>query len=84
MVSQHWTDTMTEQARQLWAVYQQHHDISTRRGQTAGIDPVSGRVWFGESAKTIVAQMQAAGESAPLYFVRVGSEYYLRKGQHRC
>ena len=83
MVSHHWTDTMTKQAQQLWAVYQQQHDISTRLGQTAGIDPVSGRVWFGESAKTIAAQMQAEGKSVPLYFVRVGSEHYLRKGHRR-
>ena len=74
-----WTETETKRARHIWAVYQQEHDISERIGQTAGIDPSSGRVWFGESTKDIVAQMETEGVTTPLYFVRVGSEYYLRK-----
>ena len=27
-----------------WEAYQQQHDLSGRQGQTAGIDPVSGRL----------------------------------------
>ena len=50
---------------------------------TAGIDPVSGQIWFGASAKDIVAQMEAEGIVTPLYFVRVGTDYYLRKGRYR-
>ena len=45
-----WTDADTARALQVWAEYQQHHDVSVHIGQTAGIDPVSGRIWFGESA----------------------------------
>ncbi len=52
-------------------------------GQTAGIDPVSGRVWFGSSAKDIVAQMEAEGVSVPFYFIRIGFDFYLRKGDYR-
>jgi hypothetical protein len=73
----------SERARQGWSQYQRQHDVSDRLGQTAGIDPVSGCVWFGSSAKDIVAQMEAEGMSAPLYFVRVGFNFYLRKGGNR-
>ena len=52
-------------------------------GQTAGIDPISGGVWFGESAADIWRQRQAEGLDSPVYCVRVGYEYYLRKGSHR-
>ena len=77
------TDFDSERARQCWSQYQHQHDVSDRMGQTAGIDPVSGRVWFGSSAKDIVAQMEAEGVSTPLYFVRVGFDFYLRKGGYR-
>jgi hypothetical protein len=80
----HRTDFDSERARQHWSQYQRQHDVSDRRGQTAGIDPVSGRVWFGSSAKDIVAQMEAEGICIPLYFVRIGSDFYLRKGSYRC
>lgn len=78
-----WTETDTKKARQYWAEYQQQHDISSRRGQTAGIDPASGHIWFGASAQEIVAQMATEGVVTPLYFVRVGVDYYLRKGGQR-
>jgi hypothetical protein len=69
-------------ARQIWAEYQKTHDVSDRRGQTAGIDPVSGTIWLGTSIADVVEQMQASGLDTPLYFARVGYEYYYRKG-HR-
>jgi hypothetical protein len=77
------TEIDTERSRQFWAEYQRQHDVSDRLGQTAGIDPVRGRIWFGASAKDIVAQMEAEGVTMPLYFVRIGSDYYLRKGRLR-
>ena len=83
MAVENWTKTETEQARHIWKAYQQEHDVSTQIGQTAGIDPVSRRVWFGKSAKDIVTQMESEGVTTPLYFMRVGSDYYLRKGGHR-
>ena len=79
-----WTDVDTRRARQFWAEYQRQHDVSDRRGQTAGIDPASGCIWFGASAQDIVAQMDAAGVATPLYFVRIGFDHYLRKGSNRC
>jgi hypothetical protein len=78
-----WTERDTERAQQCWVEYQRQHDVSERIGQTAGVDPVSGRVWFGTSAKEIVAEMEAEGVTAPLYFVRVGAGHYLRKGRYR-
>jgi hypothetical protein len=78
-----WSEADTARARQIWAEYQKHHDVSARVGQAVGIDPVSGRVWFGESAQDIVRQMNAEGIDTLLYFVRVGSDYYVRKGGRR-
>jgi hypothetical protein len=75
-----WTKADTERAQAIWAEYVAEHDLSDRKGQAAGIDPDSGRVWFGESASEIVDQMDAANEFRPLFFVRVGSPSYLRKG----
>jgi hypothetical protein len=74
-----WTEADSARARQIWADYQRQHDVSDCLGQAVGIDPVSGRVWFGESAKDIMLQQQAEGNWAPLYFLRVGQDYYQRK-----
>jgi hypothetical protein len=79
-----WTKAHTEQALHDWEAYQQQHDLSPQQGQTAGIDPVSGRIWFGPSAKAIVAQLAAEGLTIPLSFLRIGRDVYLRKGCHRC
>jgi hypothetical protein len=78
-----WTDVDTERACAIWAEYQRDHDVSTLTGQTAGIDPRTGRVWFGESAADIWRQRHAEGMDTPIYCVRVGFDYYLRKGGHR-
>jgi hypothetical protein len=78
-----WTEDDTARALQIWAEYQKHHDVSHRKGQAVGIDPVSGKVWFGESALDIRRQMDAEGTDTPLYLLRVGYDYYLRKGGHR-
>ncbi len=78
-----WTDADTARALQVWAEYQQHHNVSDHLGQTAGIDPVSGRIWFGESATDIRRQMDAEGLDTPLMCLRVGSDYYVRKGGRR-
>lgn len=71
----------TDRARQLWEENQEQHDLTGRRGQTAGIDPVSGRIWIGESMRDVINQRNAAGIGAPLYFVRIGSPAYYRRGR---
>ena len=77
------TDADVRKAEQIWAEYQKQHDVSDRKGQAAGIDPWSGRVWFGESIEDIARQLEEKGLAGPLYFVRVGYDYYYRKGGHR-
>lgn len=78
-----WTDADTERAKEIWAEYQRTHDVSDRINQTAGIDPASGSVWFGDSALDIVRQRDSEGETGPIYVVRVGYDYYIRKGTRR-
>jgi len=78
-----WTEADTEKALQIWEEYQRQHDLSARKDQPVGIDPISGRVWFGESGLDIKRQMLAEGIDRPFYCVRVGHDYYLRKGGHR-
>ena len=80
MVAPFWTDADTNRACEIWREYQSRHDVSQMQGQTAGIDPVTERIWFGESAAEIATELEREGLFTPLYFVRVGFDYYLRKG----
>lgn len=75
-----WTREDLAQAQRLWADYQRQHDVSHRAGQAVGIDPRSGRVWFGDSAADIAMQQEEEGAVTPLFFSRVGSDHYVRKG----
>jgi hypothetical protein len=67
-------------AKQIWAEYQKEHDVSDRKGQAVGVEPISGRLWFGKRALDIKEQMLADGIDRPFYCVRVGYDYYVRKG----
>ncbi|MBI1832246.1 MAG: hypothetical protein HYR84_12450 [Planctomycetes bacterium] len=78
-----WNEADSARGMDLWADYQRSHGVSERIGQTAGIDPVSGAIWFGDSIQHVIAQRDAGGIAAPLFFIRVGSETYYRKGRHR-
>ena len=78
--SSNWREIDSLKAKQIWAAYQQQHDLSERVGQTVGIDPVSGRLWFGDSIQDVVSQRDADGLDSPLFFERVGSPVYFRKG----
>ena len=75
-----WTEADSNRAQEIWSQYEQQHDLSERLGQTAGIDPTSRSIWFGESIQNVIAQRDADGSEAPLFFVRVGSSTYYRKG----
>lgn len=81
MTVSNWTEADSIRAGEIWSEYQSRHDMSERTGETAGIDPFTGRIWFGESIQDVIAQRDAEGSAAPLYFVRVGSTTYYRKGQ---
>ncbi len=78
-----WTEADTVRASQIWRDFQNTHDVAAHLGQAVGIDPASGRVWFGDSAKAIVLRLEAEGIHAPLFFLRVGQDYYGRKGGRR-
>jgi hypothetical protein len=69
-----------ERAPAIWRKYCEQHDTTVRHGQTAGIEPASGRIWFGESATDVYRQKVADGMDAPIYVVRVGYDHYLWKG----
>ena len=75
-----WTPDHTTRARQFWDTYQKNHDLTALTGHTAGIDPENGRVWVGETAEDILAQLEAEGLRTPLYFVRIGFDHYFRRG----
>lgn len=74
-----WKDADSHKAKQIWATYQAQHDLSAFQGQTVGIDPNSGRVWFGASIQEVVSRRDAEGLTSPLFFERVGSTTYFRK-----
>lgn len=78
-----WTESDSAKARIIWSDYQNQHDLSEQIGQTAGIDPVSGQVWLGDSIEAVVEKRKADGIDSPLFFERVGSPTYYRKGGHR-
>ena len=75
-----WTAEDTRKAKAIWEEYQKNHDLSDRNGQAAGIDPKTGEVWFGESALDIHDRRATKGLNCSLFFVRVGSPAYWRKG----
>jgi hypothetical protein len=83
MTASNWTDGDSIRAREIWSEYEQHYDLLEKLGQTVGIAPSSGHIWFGDSVQDVIAQRDAEGVVAPLYLVRVGSPTYHRKGGHR-
>ena len=77
------TDDDVKQAEEIWETYQRQHDVSGCKGQTVGIDPGTGHLWFGESIHEVVDRLKAENCFRPLYYVRVGYDHYYRKGGHR-
>jgi hypothetical protein len=78
-----WTEADLARALQVWEEYQKQHDVSDRKGQTIGIDPSSGRVWFGDRMTDVTEAARADGVTTPLICLRVGHDYYQRKGSRR-
>ena len=54
-----WTEQDTEHALRVWEEYQRHHGVSAQQGLAVGIDPDTGRVWFGTSASAIRKELIA-------------------------
>ncbi|MCW5553076.1 MAG: hypothetical protein KIS67_13065 [Verrucomicrobiae bacterium] len=53
-----WTEADTERANRIGCDYQRSHDLTAQRGQAVGLDPASGQVWFGNSAKDIGLRLE--------------------------
>jgi putative addiction module component (TIGR02574 family) len=83
MTVSNWTQADSDRAQEIWSDYEQLHDLSEKGGQTAGIDPASGRIWIGQSIQDVIAQRDADGSESPLFFVRIGSATYYWKGAHK-
>ncbi len=83
MTASTWTESDSAAAEHNWADYQKHHDLSASTGKTAGIDPHTGRVWIGDSIHDVLSQRDADGIDSLLFFERVGSRTYYRKGGRR-
>jgi len=62
-------------AKRVWKEYQETHDVSHLIGKVVGIDPITERVWFGNSLLDVVAQRDADGIDSLLLFERVGYRY---------
>lgn len=75
-----WTDNDTAKAMEIWNEYQKNNDVEDMRGQVAGIDPISERVWIAPSAIETAEAMEADGVNHLLFFIRVGYDYHVRKG----
>ena len=72
-----------EKALAFWKEYQEQHDVSDRVGQAVGIDPEGKRVWFGANASEVARAARADGVQTGVLAIRVGRDYYLRKGGRR-
>ena len=72
-------EAATARTHLIWADFQKQHDMSDLKGQAAGIDHVSGRIWFGESALDIRMKMLAEGMETPIFYIRSGFNCYSRK-----
>src|SRR5438874_11369895 len=70
------TEEDARRAEALWAEYQKTHDVTDRIGETVGIEPETGAMWFGESIIDVADQRDAAGMHRPLHVIRVGSDAY--------
>lgn len=75
--SNNWTPEDTQQAEQIWADYRKTHNLSNSEGKVAGIDPKSGQIWIGDSGVDVAEQ----ADGTPVFFVRIGDDYFLRKGR---
>jgi hypothetical protein len=81
IVETEWKPEDSERALRIWDEYQRSHDVSARRGEAVAIDPRTGEVWFGDDMLDITRQREARGRSGPTFALRVGRDYYYRKGR---
>jgi hypothetical protein len=44
MTVSNWPQADSERAQKIWSEYERDHDLSEKAGQTAGIEPATGRI----------------------------------------
>jgi hypothetical protein len=72
-----------DKVNEVWAEYARTHDLTGKERMAVGIDPDTREVFLGESAADVVEQLKREGRFRPLYYRRVNSPYYQRKGGRR-
>jgi hypothetical protein len=72
-----------EKAKRIWEEYERTHDLTGKERMAVGIDPETGEVQFGETAKAITLRLIDEGRNKPLYFRWVNNPIYTRKGSCR-
>lgn len=73
----------TARAKEIWEEYARTHDLTGQDRKAVGIDPSTGEVFLGSSAKEIIANLQKDGRFRPLFFRWVNDPYYFRRGHRR-
>lgn len=73
----------TDRAKEIWDEYERTHDLSGQESLAVGIDPSTGEVFFGASAKEIIANLRSEGRFRPLFFRWVTDSSYFHKGARR-
>lgn len=81
MTSTEWKPEFTSRAKEFWKRYAASHDLSDMEGKIAAVDPVNGQVWIGNTARQIADAMRASGTQRPVCLIRVGADYFVRKGR---
>lgn len=72
-----------EKAEKIWAEYERTHDLAANQDLAVGIDPETGEIHFGKTAKAITLRLMEEGRNKPLFFRWVKSPYYTRKVRKR-
>jgi len=83
MAQQTSLDPLWQKVDTIWAEYARTHDLSGQGRLAVGVDPATGEVFLGESAKAIIAKLDAEGRPRRLYFRWSDDPYYTHKGARR-
>ena len=80
MLKSDWKPEYTSRSQEIWREYQSHHDLTDQLGHVAAIDPQTGKVWIAKDPIDVTNLVRKEVGSNPVYFVEVGSDYFVRKG----
>ncbi len=79
-----WKPDYTERADRFWAEYQKTLGVTDRMGQALGVDPLTGKIWFGTSILDMMDQHKTMQQVSPLFYLRAGRRSCDRVGSCRC